>query len=194
MDRTAEITRETSETGIYALVNLDGTGQANVDSTVGFIDHIITSLARHSMIDITVQSKSHDDILHHVIEDTAITLGMALRDALGERNGIFRFAHCSVPMDESLAECSVDLVHRPYNVVQLGLSGPTTEGVPKEDMEHFFTSLLQNMEACVHIRTIHGNNDHHIAEAAIKALAVSLRNAASTDVKRVGPASTKGTM
>lgn len=194
MDRKAEITRETSETGIHASVNLDGRGQAHIDSTVGFIDHIITSLARHSMIDITVKSKSHDNILHHVVEDTAITLGMALRDALGARNGIFRFACCSVPMDESLVECSVDLVRRPYTLVQLGLSGPTTEGVPKEDVEHFFTSLLQNMEACVHIRTIHGDNNHHIAEAAIKALAVSLRNAVSPDVKRIGPASTKGTM
>lgn len=194
MERKAEMTRETSETGIYVSVNLDGTGQANVDSTVGFIDHIITSLARHSMIDITVKSKSHDGMLHHVIEDTAITLGMALRDALGERNNILRFAHCCIPMDESLAECSIDLVRRPYNVVQLGLSGPATEGVPQEDLEHFFTSLLQNMEVCVHIRAIYGNNDHHIAEAATKALAVSLRNAASLDVKRMGPASTKGKM
>ncbi|MXY37363.1 MAG: imidazoleglycerol-phosphate dehydratase [Cenarchaeum sp. SB0665_bin_23] len=194
MEREAQMSRETSETGVDISLRIDGTGQASIDSTVGFIDHLITSLARHSMIDITLRGKSHDNILHHVIEDTAITLGMALCDGLGERNGIFRFADCRIPMDESLAECCVDLVRRPYHMVQLGLSGPIIEGVPKEDIEHFFNSLLQNMEACIHIRTMYGSNDHHIAEAAIKALAISLRKAASPDAERVGPASTKGTM
>lgn len=194
MERKADVQRATSETDVTISVNIDGTGRSDVKSSADFIDHIITSLARHSMMDITVNSKSLDGIIHHLVEDTAITLGMALRDALGERSGIFRFAHCTIPMDDSLAECSIDLARRPFYKVQLGLAGPAIEGIPKEDIEHFFTSLLYNMEACVHIRTIYGNNDHHIAEAAIKALAISLRSAASADPKRVGPPSTKGMM
>lgn len=194
MKREASIKRATSETEVSVSVVIDGSGAAKTDCSNQFLDHMIESLARHSMMDITVKAISQDGILHHVIEDTAITLGIAIGKALGERNGIFRFASSTVPMDESLAECSVDLVRRPYFDADLGLEGPATEGVPREDLEHFFDSLLGNMEACVHIRMIRGGNDHHRVEAAIKALAVSLRRAASADPRRPGPASTKGTM
>lgn len=194
MNRTAEAGRTTGETEITASVNLDGTGKANVSTGSRFLDHMLVSLARHSLIDITLRAESLDGILHHLVEDSAIALGMSMRKALGERVGIIRFGHATVPMDDSLAECSVDLVRRPYRVVKLALEAPAVEDVPKEDIEHFFGSLLQTMEACVHVRVEYGSNDHHKTEAAVKALAVSLREALSPDPRRAGVPSTKGTM
>ena len=194
MNRTAEAGRTTGETEITASVNLDGTGKANVSTGNRFLDHMLTSLARHSLIDITLRAESLDGILHHMVEDSAITLGMALRDALGERTGIVRFGHAAVPMDDSLAECSVDLVRRPYRAVSLALEKPAIEDIPQEDIEHFFVSLLSAMEACVHVRVAYGSNDHHKTEAAIKSLAISLREALSPDPRRAGVPSTKGTM
>ena len=175
-------------------MNLDGTGRADISTGNRFVDHMLVSLARHSLIDVTLRAESLDGILHHLVEDTAITLGTALRDALGERTGIVRFGHATVPMDDSLAECSVDLVRRPYRVVCLSLERSAVEGVPREDIEHFFGSLLSTMEACVHVRVSYGSNDHHRTEAAIKALAVALRAALSPDPRRAGVPSTKGTM
>lgn len=194
MNRTAEAGRTTGETEITASVNLDGTGKANVSTGSRFLDHMLVSLARHSLIDITLRAESMDGILHHLVEDSAITLGVSMRKALGERVGITRFGHAAVPMDDSLAECSVDLVRRPYRVVKLALEAPAVEDVPREDIEHFFGSLLQTMEACVHLRVEYGSNDHHKTEAAVKALAVSLRAALSPDPRRAGVPSTKGTM
>ena len=194
MARTGDIRRVTAETDISVSVDLDGTGTTDVDAGNRFINHLLVSLARHSTIDMKVSAKSLDGILHHLVEDTAITLGSAIRDALGERSGITRFGHATVPMDESLAEVSVDLVRRPYRVVDLSLDREETEGVPREDIEHFFDSLLHNMEACVHVRVAYGQNDHHKIEAAIKALAVSLRTAMAPDSRRAGIPSTKGTM
>lgn len=194
MARTGDIRRVTAETDISVSVDLDGTGTTDVDAGNRFINHLLVSLARHSMIDMRVSAKSLDGILHHLVEDAAITLGSAIRDALGERSGITRFGHATVPMDESLAEVSVDLVRRPYRVVDLSLDREETEEVPREDIEHFFDSLLHNMEACVHVRVAYGQNDHHKIEAAIKALAVSLRAAMAPDSRRAGIPSTKGTM
>lgn len=194
MARTGDIRRVTAETDISVSVDLDGTGTTDVDAGNRFIDHLLVSLARHSMIDMKVSAKSLDGILHHLVEDAAVTLGSAIRDALGERSGITRFGHATVPMDESLAEVSVDLVRRPYRVVDLSLDREETEGVPREDIEHFFDSLLHNMEACVHVRVAYGQNDHHKIEAAVKALAVSLRTAMAPDGRRAGIPSTKGTM
>lgn len=194
MARKGDIRRVTAETDISVSVDLDGTGATDVDAGNRFIDHLLVSLARHSMIDMKVSAKSLDGILHHLVEDAAITLGSAIRDALGERSGITRFGHATVPMDESLAEVSVDLIRRPYRVADLSLDREETEGVPREDIEHFFDSLLHNMEACVHVRVVYGQNDHHKIEAAIKALAVSLRTAMAPDSRRAGIPSTKGTM
>lgn len=194
MERTAETSRTTAETRITASVNLDGSGTAEVSTGSRFIDHIVASLARHSMVDISLQAESRDGILHHLVEDSAIVLGMALRDALGERAGIVRFGHASIPMDDSLADCSIDLVRRPFRVVDLSLDKDAIEGVPREDIEHFFDSLLSSMEACVHLRVAYGANDHHKAEAAVKALAVSLRGAVAPDPRRRGAPSTKGSM
>lgn len=194
MERTARTSRTTGETRVSASVNLDGTGAMDVSTGNRFVNHLVVSLARHSMIDITLHAESLDGMLHHLVEDSAITLGTTLRDALGERTGIVRFGHAAIPMDDSLADCSVDLVRRPYRMVDLSLDKNSIEDVPREDVEHFFGSLLSSMEACVHIRILYGINDHHKAEAAIKALAVSLREAISLDTRRTGAPSTKGTM
>ncbi len=186
--------RTTSETDVGVSVNLDGLGKADVETGNKFINHLIASFSHHSMMDVHVRASSLDGILHHLVEDTAITLGKAICDALGSRHGVARFGHTSIPMDEALVEVSVDLIRRPYGMVNLSLKGDSVENVPHEDITHFFASLIQNMEACVHVRVIYGDNDHHKSEAAIKALAVSMRQAISPDSKYSGAPSTKGTM
>lgn len=194
MARRSSVKRRTGETQVSASVNLDGTGRASADTGVGFIDHLLVSLGRHSMADLAVSAESRDGIAHHLVEDVAITVGSAIDEALGGREGIARFGHASVPLDESVAEATVDLVRRPYHRAALALKRQRTEGVEREDLEHFFQSLLQNMSCCVHLDVVRGSNDHHKAEAAVKALAVALRQAAARDPRRKGAPSTKGVM
>ena len=158
------------------------------------MDHLLVSLGRHSMMDVSVRAESKDGIVHHLVEDVAITVGSAIDRALGDRQKTCRFGHASVPMDESLAEATVDLVRRPYHRASLSLRRQRTEGVEREDLEHFFQSLLQNMSCCVHLDVVRGSNDHHKAEAAVKALAVALRAAAARDPRQKGAPSTKGVM
>ena len=146
------------------------------------------------MLDLSVKAKSKDSIEHHLIEDVAITIGSSIDKALGNRSGITRFSYSSVPMDESLAETSLDLVKRPYSKVNLLMKRSKIEGMSKEDIEHFMQSLTQNLNCCVHITVKYGDNDHHKIEAAIKSLAVALRNASSKDKKQKGIPSTKGAM
>lgn len=192
--RTAKIKRETKETSISVSVNIDGTGKTSINTGVDFFDHLIGSFGKHAMLDLTVKSKSNDKIVHHLIEDTGIAIGMALDKALGTRSGITRFSYASVPMDESLAETSVDLVKRQYNKISLGIKRTQIEGMSKEDVEHFVFSLTQNINSCIHINVKYGENDHHKIEAAIKSLAVAFRIAASLDKKQKGIPSTKGSM
>jgi len=192
--RTSKINRETKETGIKATVNLDGTGKTSIQTGISFLDHLIISFGKHSMLDLTVKAKSKDKIEHHLIEDTAIAVGSTIDKALGNRAGITRFSYASVPMDESLAETSIDLVKRPFNKITLLIKRTKIEGISKEDMEHFFVSLTQNLNSCIHITVKYGENDHHKVEAAIKSLAVAFRLAASPDKKRKGVPSTKGAM
>ncbi|MCA2003345.1 MAG: imidazoleglycerol-phosphate dehydratase [Candidatus Nitrosotenuis sp.] len=192
--RTAKIKRETKETSIFVQVNLDGFGKTSVNTGIDFFDHLIGSFGKHAMLDLTVKAKSNDNILHHLIEDTGITIGMALDKALGNRSGITRFSYASVPMDESLAEASVDLVRRQYNKINLSVKRAQIEGMSKEDVEHFVFSLAQNINSCIHINVRYGDNDHHKIEAAIKSLAVAFRIAASPDKKQKGIPSTKGSM
>ena len=139
--RTAKIDRETKETSIKTVVNLDGTGKISVQTGISFLDHLITSFGKHSMIDLSIKAKSLDNIEHHLIEDVAITIGTAIDKALGDRSGITRFSYASVPMDESLAETSIDLIKRPFNKITLLIKRTKIEGISKEDMEHFFVSL-----------------------------------------------------
>lgn len=194
MARRSRVKRQTGETLISVSVNIDGKGGASASTGVGFIDHLLVALGKHSMMDLSVRAESKDGITHHLVEDVAIAVGAGIDRALGERRGVCRFGHASVPMDESLAEASVDLVRRPYHRASLSLRRQRTEGVEREDLEHFFQSLLQNMSCCVHLDVVRGSNDHHKAEAAVKALAVALRAAAARDPRQKGAPSTKGVM
>ena len=192
--RTSKIKRSTKETEVSVSVNLDGVGKTSVKTGISFLDHLITSFGKHSMIDLQVKSKSNDNIEHHLIEDTAITIGSAIDKALGNRSGITRFSFASVPMDESLAEASLDLIKRPYSRLELSIKRSNIEGMSKEDIEHFFQSLIQNLNCCIHLTVKYGENDHHKIESAIKSLAVALRTATSKDTKQKGIPSTKGAL
>jgi imidazoleglycerol-phosphate dehydratase len=192
--RKTKIKRETKETSVFVSLNIDGSGKTSVNTGISFLDHLITSFGKHSMLDLTVQAKSKDKIEHHLIEDTAIAIGSSLDKALGSRIGITRFSYASVPMDESLADASLDLIKRPYSKITLLIKRNSIEGISKEDIEHFFKSLTQNLNACIHVTVKYGNNDHHKIEAAIKSLAVAFRNASLTDKKQKGIPSTKGAM
>lgn len=194
LPRTASRTRKTGETHVKVSADVDGTGTCTARTGVAFIDHLLSSLSKHSMIDLDVRAKSLDGIGHHLIEDAAITVASAISGALGNRSGIARFGHASVPMDEALADASVDLVRRRHCTLDVPLRRDSVEGVAREDLDHFFRSLLENLDCCVHVSVRYGENDHHKAEAAIKSLAVALRAAASRDVLRAGPPSTKGSM
>jgi imidazoleglycerol-phosphate dehydratase len=192
--RTAQIKRQTMETSVIATVNLDGTGKISVNTGISFLDHLIASFGKHSMIDLSIKAKSLDNIEHHLIEDTAITIGSCMDKALGNRAGIARFGYASVPMDESLSEASIDLVKRQYGNLSLGIKRNQIEGMSKEDIEHFFHSLIQNLNSCIHVTVKYGENDHHKVESAIKSLAVAFRLASAIDKKQKGIPSTKGAM
>ena len=192
--RKANITRNTKETSIRVTVNLDGMGKTNINTGIKFLDHLIVSFGKHGMMDLKVDAKSNDGIEHHLIEDTAISIGLAIDKALANRSGIVRFSYASVPMDESLAEASVDLVKRPFWKLTLLIKRNKIEDISKEDLEHFFQSLLQNLNSCIHLTVKYGENDHHKVEAAIKSLAVAFRSSALIDKKQKGIPSTKGSM
>ena len=192
--RKTTLNRKTKETNISVSVNLDGAGKTIVKTGVNFLDHLIISFGKHSMMDLKVNAKLNDKIEHHLIEDTAITIGLAIDKALGNRTGITRFSYASVPMDESLAEASIDLVKRPFWKLNLSIKRNKIEDVSKEDLEHFFQSLLQNLNCCIHLTVKYGENDHHKVESAIKSLAVAFRTASSYDKKQKGIPSTKGSM
>ena len=188
--RTEEVYRKTKETEVKVCINLDGEGKVVVKTAVPFLDHMLTSLATHSLIDINASVKG--DLVHHCVEDLAISLGEALNKALDTREGIARFGNATAPMDCSLAFAAVDLVKRPYFKIDLKLKGKKVEEMPTEDINHFFESLASALQANVHIFVEYGSNDHHKAEAAIKALALSLRQAIAMDPRRKGVPSSKG--
>ena len=192
--RKARIERVTKETTVNVEVNLDGTGKASIKTSLPLIDHLIMSFGKHAMIDITLNGKSNDGIVHHLAEDVAIALAQSIDKALGDRTRITRFGYALIPMDEALAYVSIDLIKRQYYNVQLKLSRDNIEGMPREDLEHFARSLVQNLNACTHIVVYYGENDHHKVEAALKAFAVALRMAAKIDSKRKEVPSAKGVM
>jgi len=192
--RIGRINRKTKETEVSVNVNLDGNGKISVKTGISFLDHLITSLGKHAMLDLNLKAVSKDGIAHHLIEDTGISLANAIDLALGNRSGITRFSYASVPMDESLAEASLDLVKRQYQKINLGIERNQIEGISKEDLEHFFRSFAQNLNVCMHVTVKYGENDHHKIEAAVKAFAVAWRAAASYDKKQKGIPSTKGAM
>jgi len=191
--RRAKLERITKETAVTVQVNIDGTGKTNVKTGLSFIDHLVTSIGKHAMIDVTVNGKSNDGIVHHLAEDVAIALAQTIDKALGDRTRIARFGYALIPMDEALAYVSIDLVRRQYQRVELRLGRDIIEEVPREDLEHFVRSLVQNLNACTHVIVHYGDNDHHKVEAALKAFAVALRMATVLD-RRKGVPSTKGAM
>lgn len=192
--RIAQTSRSTKETQIEVSVNLDGTGESNISTGLGFLDHMLDALARHSGIDITLKCLGDlviDD--HHSIEDCALVLGKAIDIGLGDRVGIARFSSTYAPLDESLARAVVDFSGRPYSSVELGFVREMLGQVATENITHFFESLSTSMRATLHIDLIRGKNDHHKAEAAFKALALALRDSVRITRGDAMP-STKGTL
>ncbi len=194
LNRYSKINRITKETSIQIELNIDGEGISDIKTGIEFLDHLIISISKHGLIDIKLNARSNDGILHHLIEDVGITLAQALDNALLNRSRIRRFGYSIIPMDESIAFASIDLIKRQYYKADLKLTREKTEGVPKEDLEHFFGSLLQNLNACTHIKIDYGDNDHHKIEAAIKAFSIAFRMAADIDIKRKDYPTTKGVM
>jgi len=193
--RTSKIKRSTNETRVTVDVNIDGTGKTAVKTGLSFIDHLIVAIGKHSMVDITLTATSIDGILHHLVEDVSIALSQSIDMALADRSRITRYGYAVVPMDESLAYVAIDLIKRQFYNMQLNLTEGAIEGIPCEDLEHFVRSLIQNLNACIHIVVQYGNNDHHKIESAIKAFAVAFRMAANIDEKRGEEVpSTKGVM
>lgn len=192
MARIGNSVRTTKETKVKASIEIDGSGESIVKSGVPLVDHLIVTLATHSLMNIQVEAAG--DLVHHVVEDAAIVLGAAISEALGNRNGIMRFGYALVPMDEALAIASVDLVRRSSSSVDLKITGPHIEEVPSQDLTHFLSSLATSLEATLHVRVQYGENDHHKVEAAFKALALSLRQACTVDARRSGPPSSKGAL
>lgn len=167
--------RKTLETHVRVELRLDGSGIHNVKTPIPFLNHMLKTLCIHSLMDLTVEAKG--DLVHHIVEDTALVLGRALGMALGDRTGIKRFGYIRVPMDDSLAEAAVDLIGRPYAVVDLKLTCESIEGLNSKLMVHFIRSLAYSIPATIHVNVIYGFDEHHKVEAAFKALAVALREA-----------------
>ena len=190
--RTAEFERTTRETAVSVKVNLDGEGKSEINTTIPFLDHMLTSIATHCLCDLKIVATG--DLIHHISEDVAICLGAALRKALTDSPPITRFSYATIPMDCSLASASLDISNRPYSVVNLNLTGDRIEGLPTEDITHFMESLASNLRANLHVKVHYGQNDHHTAEAAFKALAVSLRLAFTPDPRRKTTPSSKGVL
>ena len=192
--RVAALRRRTRETDVTVRVALDGTGQASIATGVGFYDHLLTSLAHHSLVDLRVEATGDlevDD--HHTVEDVALVLGSALATALGDRAGIRRFGDASVPMDEAVVTCVLDLGGRPYAVIDLPFRGEKIGALSTQLVEHALEAFARTVGATLHLRGT-GRNDHHLAEAAFKALARALRAACEPDPRRTGVASTKGAL
>ncbi|MEG3176267.1 imidazoleglycerol-phosphate dehydratase HisB [Sphingomonas sp. RB3P16] len=194
--RTATISRRTSETSIDVSVNLDGTGAFNISTGVGFFDHMLEQLSRHSLIDLDVKTVGdlHID-QHHTVEDTGLAIGAAILEALGEKRGIRRYADAHSPMDETLTRVAIDISGRPYLVWKTEFSQKRLGEMDTEMFEHFFHSFAQTAGITLHIETLYGSNNHHIAEAAFKGVARALREAVELDPRKAGVIpSTKGTL
>jgi imidazoleglycerol-phosphate dehydratase len=194
--RTAEITRQTNETQIEIRLDLDGTGQHEISTGIGFLDHMLTHLAVHGLFDLTVQATGdlHIDT-HHTVEDVALGLGQAFDKALADRKGIVRIGDCFAPMDETLAHAAIDLSGRPYAVIQAEWHTPYVGNIPTTLFPHFFESFAVTARCNVHARVLYGKDDHHQAEALFKAWARALDMATQIDPRRAGNIpSTKGTL
>lgn len=202
MGRTARIERSTSESSVLVEVDLDGTGVSTISTGVGFYDHMLTALSKHSLIDLTVQTTGDIEIdAHHSVEDTAIALGEALARALGDKRGIRRFGAATIPLDEALAHCVVDVSGRPYCVhtgEPEGQQYAAIGGLPPLYVgsltQHVLETIALNARICIHMNLVSGRDPHHIVEAQFKALARALREAVEPDPRTDAIPSTKGAL
>ncbi|MGA7326737.1 MAG: imidazoleglycerol-phosphate dehydratase HisB [Rhodomicrobium sp.] len=192
--RKAQVERKTKETEIAAKVDLDGSGNFSISTGIGFFDHMLEQLSRHSLIDISLQAKGdlHVD-QHHTVEDCGIVLGQAIAKALGDKRGIVRYAHAYLPMDETLTRSALDISGRPYLIWHVSFAAKKIGKMDTELFREFFQALAQNAGITLHIETLYGTNSHHIAESCFKALARALRCAVAIDERTAGEIpSTKG--
>ena len=194
--RKATIDRQTKETKIAATVNLDGSGLYDIETGIGFLDHMLEQLARHALIDITLRAKGdlHIDF-HHTTEDAGIVLGQAVAKALGDKTGITRYASIDLAMDEALTRCALDVSGRPYLIWKVAFSQPKVGDMDTELFREWFQAFAQNAGITLHIENLYGDNNHHIVETCFKALARSLRAAIAIDPRQADKVpSTKGTL
>lgn len=195
-NRTAQISRKTNETEISVSLNIDGTGKSEIETGIGFFDHMLEQLSRHSLIDMKITAKGDlhiDD--HHTVEDTGIVIGQALAKALGDRAGVTRYASLDLPMDETLNFAAVDVSGRPFLVWNVDFTSPKIGTFDTELVREFFQALSQHAGITLHVKLIYGANSHHIAESSFKAVARVLRTALEIDPRQMGAIpSTKGTL
>ena len=203
MTRTAKIERKTSESHVVVELDLDGTGRADVSTGVGFYDHMLTSFARHALVDLVVHTSGDTHIdAHHSVEDTAIVLGQALREALGDKAGIRRFGDATVPLDEALVQAVVDVSGRPYCVhtgepdaqAYVVIGGDTGPAFAGSLTRHVFETLAFQAQIALHVRVLAGREPHHIVETQFKAFARAFRDAVAIDPRETGIPSTKGSL
>ena len=195
MPRTATVTRTTRETDITLTIDLDGAGQGDVATGIGFFDHMLAGFARHGLFDLTLRCKGDLEVdCHHTIEDVGIVLGTAIRQALGGKQGTARLGSCLLPMDETLALCAVDLGGRPYFVYDAAFAGPRCGGMDTQMAREFFYAVSYAAAMNLHLKVLYGENDHHKLEAMFKAFAKALDAAARPDPRVQGVPSTKGTL
>ena len=195
-DRKASVSRKTKETDITVSINLDGTGKTDIDTGIGFFDHMLDALGRHSFMDLSVKAKGdlHIDG-HHTVEDTGIVMGQAIKQALGDFAGITRYGSAYLPMDETLSLAAVDLCKRPYFIWKVDFARDKIGDMDTELFKEFFQALAGNGGMCLHVENLYGENNHHIAESCFKAVARALRMAVTPDAKLAGAAaSTKGSL
>jgi Imidazoleglycerol-phosphate dehydratase len=194
--RTAKLERKTTETSISVALDLDGTGRYAVETGIGFLDHMLEQLSRHSLIDLTVAAKGdlHIDA-HHTTEDSGIIIGTAVAQALGERKGIARYGHAVIPMDETLTRVAIDLSNRPYLVWKVAFTQDRLGDMDTELFKEWFQAFAQAAGATLHVETLYGTNNHHIVESCFKALARALRQAVEIDPRKADAVpSTKGVL
>jgi imidazoleglycerol-phosphate dehydratase len=193
MDRTAEIFRQTKETKVKVSINLDGTGKTSAETGIGFFDHMLDLLGRHSLIDLSIHAEGDLQVdAHHTVEDVGIVLGQALEKALGDKRGISRYGWAIVPMDETLAQSVIDLCGRSAFIYNAKYSAGSIGNFPVELVEEFFKAFSTNAKLNLHINVPYGSNNHHISEAIFKATARALRLAVSPDPRNPDVPSTKG--
>jgi imidazoleglycerol-phosphate dehydratase len=194
--REAKVERKTAETSIAVSVALDGTGRSEIATGIGFLDHMLDQLARHSLMDITVRAKGdlHIDF-HHTTEDSGIALGQAVSKALGDRGGIARWGEATVPMDETLTRVALDASNRPYLIWKVTFTKPKLGEMDTELFKEWFQAFAQNAGLTLHIENLYGENNHHIVESCFKGLARALRQAIAIDPRKQGAIpSTKGVL